>query len=94
MKLRFTERAFSDREDIYEYLAERSPTAARDVYGYLTRAIRRLSEMPYSGVQTDEEDVRVLFIVRYPYKVFYRIREQAVEILHIRHSSRRPPENE
>jgi plasmid stabilization system protein ParE len=29
-----------------------------------------------------------VFVVRYPYKIFYRVRE-IVEILHIRHTSRR-----
>ncbi len=36
-------------------------------------------------------------IVRYPYKIFYRVRADIVEILHIRHTSRRawagPPQS-
>jgi plasmid stabilization system protein ParE len=32
---------------------------------------------------------RVTFVVRYPYKIFYRVRHDIVEILHIRHTSRR-----
>jgi plasmid stabilization system protein ParE len=27
--------------------------------------------------------------LRYPYKIFYRLRDDAVEILHIRHTARR-----
>src|SRR5882757_2406405 len=40
---------------------------------------------PDSGYQTDDPDVRVIFVTRYPYKIFYRVRD-AVEILHIRHT--------
>jgi plasmid stabilization system protein ParE len=47
-----------------------------------------LREHPLGGYRTDDAEVRVLFIVRYPYKIFYRVRE-TVEILHIRHTSRR-----
>ena len=90
MKLRFTERAFAEREDIFEYLNERSPEAARAVFAYLSAAIAQLLDLPHTGARTDDEDVRVLFIVRYPYKVFYRLRGETIEILHIRHTARRP----
>ena len=35
--------------------------------------------------------VRVAPLVRYPYNVFYRVIADAVEILHIHHTSRRAP---
>jgi plasmid stabilization system protein ParE len=38
--------------------------------------------------------VRVVPLIRYPYKIFYRIADDTVRILHIRHTSRRPWENE
>jgi plasmid stabilization system protein ParE len=31
-----------------------------------------------------------VLVLRYPYKIFYRLRGDAVEILHIRHTARRP----
>jgi plasmid stabilization system protein ParE len=34
--------------------------------------------------------MRVLPLVRYPFKVFYRIAGDTVRILHIRHTARRP----
>jgi hypothetical protein len=30
-------------------------------------------------------------MIRYPYKIFYRIGSEAVEILHLRHGARREP---
>jgi toxin ParE1/3/4 len=88
MKVRYTPQAFADRERIIEYLRERSPGGARNVAASIADAVVQLREHPLSGYQTDNAGVRVLFLVRYPYKIFYRIREE-IEILHIRHTSRR-----
>jgi plasmid stabilization system protein ParE len=89
MKVRYTPEAFSDREQILEYLRERTPGGARNVASSIRGAIARLGDQPYSGHQTDNPDVRVVFVVPHPYKIFYRIRDSVVEILHIRHTSRR-----
>lgn len=34
--------------------------------------------------------LRVVPLIRYPYKIFYRVLDDGVRILHIRHTSRRP----
>jgi addiction module RelE/StbE family toxin len=88
MRVRYTPEAFADRERIIEYLRERSPGGARNVAASIRDAVAQLRDHPLSGYRTEDPDVRVLFIVRYPYKIFYRVRE-TVEILHIRHTSRR-----
>lgn len=88
MRIRYTPRAFSDRERIIEYLRERSPVGARNVAASIRDAVAQLREHPLSGYRTNDPEVGVVFVVRYPYKIFYRVRE-IVEILHIRHISRR-----
>lgn len=88
MKVRYTPEAYSDREEIFEYLKVRSVSGARKVMASLGEAVKRLEDQPFSGYATDNPNVRVIFIVRYPYKIFYRVRDE-VEILHIRHTSRR-----
>ncbi len=90
MKVRYTPRAFADREQIFDYLEQRSALGARNVIARIHAAIGRLADQPLSGYATDIEGVRVLFIGRHPYKVFYRVRNETIEILHIRHTSRRP----
>jgi toxin ParE1/3/4 len=89
MRVRYTPQAFSDRERILEYLKERSASGSRNVAISIRDAVRQLGDQPFSGYRTDNSDVRVTFIVRYPYKIFYRVRDDVVEILHIRHTSRR-----
>jgi addiction module RelE/StbE family toxin len=88
MRVRYTPEAFADRERIIEYLRARSPSGARNVAASIRDAVAQLGDHPHSGYRTDDPQVRVIFIVRYPYKIFYRVRE-TVEILHIRHTSRR-----
>jgi addiction module RelE/StbE family toxin len=90
MKVRFTRRAFADREAIFDYLHQRSPAGAGNVMARFRHAVEQLSSQPFIGIETDHEDVRVLFVGRYPFKLFYRVRDGTIEILHIRHTSRRP----
>jgi len=90
MKVRYTNRAFRDREEILTYLKARSPAGASNVLERFEAATTLLAEQPAAGVPTDVADVRVLFVGRYPYKFFYRVRIDAVEILHIRHTARSP----
>lgn len=90
MRLRFTPRAFADREAIFGYLNARSPEAATRVMMRLHHAIGMLSSRTLSGHETNIDGVRVLFVGRYPYKVFFRVVGDTIEILHIRHTARRP----
>jgi toxin ParE1/3/4 len=89
MRVRYTPQAFAEREQIIEYLRERSPGGARNVAASIRDAVTRLSEHPRIGYQTDHPQVRALFLVRDPYKIFYRVSDDEVEVLHIRHTSRR-----
>ncbi len=88
MRVRYTPKAFADRESIFDYLTERSPGGTQNVAASIRYAVARLGDQPHSGYRTNQHGVRVLFVVRYPYKIFYRVRTDVVEILHIRHTSR------
>jgi toxin ParE1/3/4 len=65
------------------------PGGARNVAASIRDAVAQLGDQPHSGYRTDNPEVRVTFVVRYPYKIFYRVHDDVVEILHIRHTSRR-----
>jgi len=90
MRVRYTPRAFADREEIFDYLVQRSPVGARNVMTSIRDALVELTEHPHSGYRADDADLRVKFLSRYPYKIFYRARNEIVEIIHIRHTARRP----
>jgi len=90
MRVRYTPRAFADREQIFDYLYQRSPSGAINVLASIKEAVAQVGEQPRSGYATADSSIRVKFLVRYPYKIFYRIGDDSVELLHIRHTARRP----
>jgi toxin ParE1/3/4 len=58
---------------------------------YMRATIARIAAMPESGAAVPErEGVRMVSLVRYPFKIFYSVSEDAITILHIRHTARRP----
>jgi len=66
MKIRHAPQARADLDEIFAYLDERSPAAARSVKARIISAIRRLADHPAMAPETDESAVRELTIVRYP----------------------------
>jgi plasmid stabilization system protein ParE len=52
-----------------------------------------LEEFPLLGHLTDEAEVRMLAVVRYPFLIFYAIDDPADEvvILHVRHGAQDRP---
>jgi plasmid stabilization system protein ParE len=90
MRLRYTLRAQTDLDAIFNYLDRRAPAAARAVKEVIERRISRLAEFPFMAPATDEPGIYELTIVRYPYKVH----GEEVGIMHIRDARRRLWEGE
>ncbi len=90
MRVRFTPRARRDLEDVREYLETRNPAGARNVLEAIRAAVRFIGEHPFGSEQTDDPAIRVKIVVGYRYKIFYRVGEDVVEVVHVRHTSRRP----
>ena len=40
---------------------------------------------------TDEDGVRVVLVGRFPYLIFYTVRDRDVVVLHVRHAARLRP---
>ena len=89
-EVRYTPLALADREFIFQYLSERSPRGASNVMAAIVSATNQLRDNPEIGIATVFPGIRVIRARRYPYNVYYRIRDNAVELVHIRHTSRRP----
>ena len=90
MKVRYSPRAFADREAIFAYLDQRSPQGARNVKRAIVNAIRLLGPHPRMAPLTDEPGVHELIVPRRPYKIYYRIKGEEVRIVHIRDARRQP----
>jgi plasmid stabilization system protein ParE len=58
---------------------------------YIRATVARIAVMPESGQRLPERPaVRVVPLVRYPFKIFYTAAGETLTILHIRHAARRP----
>ena len=91
MKVVFTAAAENDLRSIGEWLAAHYPVIARQVERRLHDVVAHIARWPESAPHAaGREGVRVAPLGHYPYKIFYRVTPDAVEILHIRHAARRP----
>jgi toxin ParE1/3/4 len=91
MKVRLTPRAARDIADIADYIRERNPAAAQRVRAAIVKSLTTLASFPHIGRRQDVKDVRKFVVRRYGYLVYYRanLTVQEIEILTIRHPSRR-----
>jgi toxin ParE1/3/4 len=91
MKIRYTETALIEIDEIFAFIATDNVTAARAVVDRTQATIDRLSQFPRLGHIANENDVRSIQVGRYPFLIFYTIDQNEVVILHVRHTARRRP---
>ncbi len=91
MKVVYTAAAQNDLREIGEWLAARYPAVAPHVERRIREIVVHIARWPESGPRSAGRDgVRVVPLGRYPYRIFYRVGADEVEILHIHHAARRP----
>lgn len=91
MKVRFTEAALNDIHEIREFLHSNYPSIAPSVEQSIRIVTDRIGAWPESSPRVIHYPaVRAAPLGRYPYRLFYIITDDAVEIVHIHHTSRRP----
>ena len=61
----------------------------RAMAGEVRSALARISEFPESG-SPDNEDLRRVFLDRFPFTLVYRIRGEGLEVLALMHQRQRP----
>jgi plasmid stabilization system protein ParE len=92
MKVVYTDEAVSDPDTIFRYTAEQYPGVLARFQVRLRTAAARISACPSSAPRVhDYSELRTVNLAPYPYRLFYRVKEERVEILHIRHAARRLP---
>jgi len=91
MKLAYSRRALADLENIAAYYsANASPAIAQSIEHRLLEVIAHPTCAGTAPRVAQRSQVRAAAVVRYPFRIFYRVRSDTVDILHIRHTSRRP----
>jgi toxin ParE1/3/4 len=91
MRVVYARRAVRDLRSIAAYYRSAADEkTAEGVAERIAHVVNLIGRHPYIAPRLRRRpDVRSASVMRYPYIVFYRIRGDAVEILHIRHSARR-----
>lgn len=88
--VRYSPRATRDLAGIADYLVERSPMGARSVERSIRKAMDLINSFPGGGRPLEQRPgVRVMPTARHPYLVFYRISDDELVILHVRHGARK-----
>ena len=91
MKVVYTAAAQNDLREIGEWLAAHYPVIAPRVERRIRDVVAHVARWPESAPRSaDREGVRVMPLGRYPYKIFYRVGRDVLEILHIHHAAQRP----
>jgi toxin ParE1/3/4 len=92
MKIRYSGRATRDLQSISEYLTGPSTQGAVSVLTAIYGAIEFIRRQPKAAQATTIPGARSMIVRRYQFKIFYRVLESdsVIEIVHVRHTSRRP----
>jgi toxin ParE1/3/4 len=92
MKVAFTDEALRNLDEILGYTATHYPTVYDALVVRLRSVIARIAEWPDSAQEViGRPGIRVVPLIRYPYKVFYRRTDEIVEILYIHHAAQDEP---
>ena len=91
MKLRWTAPALRDLEEIGEYIARDSPTAADRIVNAIVDHLELLTTHPHIGRPGRVAETREHVISSTPYIVPYRVRGEDLQILAVLHGARRWP---
>ena len=96
MNVEYTRRAIVDLRKI--------AAASRQAFGdrlataleiRIRTAVAHISSQPFAAPAVEQRrGIRAFLLGRYPFKIFYRVFEDHVLILHIRHTARRPWQEE
>lgn len=92
MRVIYTDEALRDLDEILAFIASKYPTIMVAFESRLAVVVRRIGRWPKSAEEVEQRPgVHVVPLIRYPYKIFYRVADEAVEILHIHHAARKDP---
>jgi len=91
MRVEYTKRATDDLRKVSRESRAFGNNVAAAVEARIREIIARISERPEAAAWIVERlGMYVVALIRYPYKIFYRVLKDRIRVLRIRHSSRRP----
>ena len=92
MKVVFTASAHADLDKILDYTADVWPAQVTPLQRRIRAVLERIAEWPECGREIEQRPgVRVVPLIRYPFRLFYQIEGGKIEVLHIHHAARNEP---
>jgi plasmid stabilization system protein ParE len=94
-KIIFSEPAIDDLKQIVRFISQDNQEAGARFGGKLIESVRHLSKFPRLGrVVPEQNDENIREIISKPYRVFYRVKDEAkvVEVIRFWHAARGEPE--
>lgn len=93
MKIVWTRPARRDLREIYLYIAQDNPYAARTLQAQIRERVILLQDNPHLGRPGRIDGTRELVMSDNPYILPYRVRGDCIEILAVYHGARKWPES-
>jgi len=91
MKVEFAKRAVADLRKVSEDSNAFGEKVTAALEARIREIVAHIAEHPEAAARVAERPgMHVAPLIRYPFKIFYRVLEDRVRILHIRHTARRP----
>jgi plasmid stabilization system protein ParE len=92
LRVHYTPGALKQLDDILAYISEANPDAAERVAERIDELVRLASVRPGIGRAVPGSKAKAISVRPYPYVIFYRLHtsEQLLEVIRVRHTSRRP----
>jgi len=91
MRVKWLRTALRNLDEEADHIATDDPAAARLVVTRVLEAVQALATQPALGRPGRVPGTRELVVLKTRYIVPYRVRDDAIEILRVFHTSRRPP---
>jgi plasmid stabilization system protein ParE len=91
MRIEYSKRATRELKELGEYYRNTAgPRVAQELEDRISAVIERVRRLPLSSPEVEQRPgLRVVLLITFPYKVFYRIKGDVIFVYHIRHTSRR-----
>jgi addiction module RelE/StbE family toxin len=87
MKVRWSKLAIQDLASIYRYIRTDNIAAARRVRTTISVTLTSLASAPHRGRQGEVEGTREIIFHPWQYIAVYRVLEDEVQILRVRHAA-------
>ncbi len=89
MRVVWTAAALADLDEALAYTRQHFPQSVLPFERRVRATVEQIRRWPQSARRVEvHPDLRVAPLVRYPYRIFYRISGDSVEILHVHHAAR------